>query len=61
MNFLSTKIQKKNPPQNCCSKEIYYFIEERLEATSFPLGALERFVTLELDFSSAGQDSSLCK
>lgn len=51
MNFLSTKSQKNAiPPQNRCSKEIYYFIYERLEATYFPLGTLEKFVTLELDF-----------
>lgn len=51
MNFLSTKGQKNAiPSQNSGSKEIYYFIYERLEATYFPLGTLERFVTLELDF-----------
>lgn len=43
MNFLGTKGQKNTiPPQNHCLKDICYFIYERLEATYFPLGTLEK-------------------
>lgn len=51
MNFQSTKGQKNAiPSQNDCSKDIYNFIYETLEATYFPLGPQERSMATELDY-----------
>lgn len=51
MNFQSTKGQKNAIlSQNGCSKDIYNFIYETLEATYFPLDVLERSMATELDY-----------